>query len=307
MQIRPPILKRGDLVGIAAPARWVRPEDISVFVNILEEEGYEIRIGKVHRRFNQFAGNDSERLADLQSMFNDPGVRAIFCARGGYGSMRLLGEIDLEEFSKYPKWLVGFSDITALHSLLQDRLGCESIHAGMPYTFKNHSYREDKSITSLLDVIRGLMPEYRVKPHQLNRHGETEGILKGGNLSVLYSLTGTPYQPDTRDAILFLEDIDEYLYHIDRMMINLKLSGMLSDLRGLIIGGMTDMHDNEISFGKDTCQIIREAVDEYDYPLLFDFPAGHTNSNTALILGRNHRIIVDDRGGYLTEFESRQK
>lgn len=299
--MRPPYLKKGDLVGIAAPARWVNQDDIAGFMKVLKKEGYEALSGEIHPRHHQFAGDDPARLADLQSMFDHPDIRAIFCARGGYGSMRLLEDIDLSEFSKNPKWLVGFSDITALHSLLWTRLKCESLHAGMPYTFKDISGPEDPGITSLFGVLRGEMPGYKVEPHPLNRSGEAEGILTGGNLSVLYSLTGTPYQPDTRDAILFLEDVDEYLYHIDRMMLNLKLSGMLTGLKGLIVGGMTDMHDNETPFGRDAFQIIRDAVNEYDYPVLFDFPAGHRDPNLVLVLGRKHRLTVDDKvGGTLT-------
>ena len=298
--MRPPYLKKGDLVGLTAPARWVNPEDIKEFLDVLNEEGYHPVMGPIHSRCNQFAGDDPTRLEDLQSMFDHPEIRAIFCARGGYGTIRILPQLVLDEFSRYPKWVVGYSDITALHSLLAVRTGCESLHACMPYSFKDLSSRNNAGITSLFDALRGKMPDYRVEAHALNRPGQAEGILIGGNLSVLYSLTGTPYQIDTKNAILFLEDVDEYLYHIDRMMQNLKLCGMLSGLAGLVVGGMTDMNDNEIPYGSEASQIIREAVDKYGYPVLFNFPAGHGDPNLSLVLGRKSRLIVDDQGGKLT-------
>ena len=296
VQLRPPTLRKGDLVGITAPARWVDPKDLEFFMAVMEAEGFRTHVGAVHTHHHQFAGDDSARLKDLQAMLDHPDIRAIFCARGGYGSLRLLEDIDLRGFSKNPKWLVGFSDITALHALLQVGLGCESLHAGMPYSFRGMTGQENPGISSMLDALRGEMPDYSVEPHALNRTGDAEGILLGGNLSVLYSLTGTPYQPDTKNAILFLEDVDEYLYHIDRMMQNLKLSGMLSGLKGLIIGGMTDMNDNEVPFGSDAYQIILDSISDYNYPVLFDFPAGHRNPNLALVLCRKYRLSVDKQG-----------
>ena len=304
MQMRPPYLKRGDLVGISAPARWVNQEEIDEFLSVLEEEGFHPVTGPIHTRHHQFAGNDRTRLTDLQSMLDHPQIRAIFCARGGYGTIRILPDIVLDEFSRSPKWLVGFSDITALHSLLRARLECESLHACMPYSFKNLSSLSNPGITSLFGALKGEMPDYRVEPHALNRSGTAEGVLTGGNLSVLYSLTGTPYQPETKNAVLFLEDVDEYLYHIDRMMHNLKLAGMLSGLKGLVVGAMTDMHDNEIPLGSDACQIILEAVSEYEYPVLFNFPAGHCDPNLALVLGRRSRLLVDNREGRLTTLDT---
>ncbi|MCK4750229.1 MAG: LD-carboxypeptidase [Bacteroidales bacterium] len=297
--MRPQYLNKGDLAGITAPARWINPEDMENFMSILEAEGFRSVTGPIHTRHHQFAGDDPSRLDDLQSMLDNPDIRAIFCARGGYGSARLLKDIDLSEFAKNPKWLIGFSDITALHSLLQARLGCESLHACMPYSLRDIADRGNPGITSMFDALRGNMPEYRVDAHSLNRCGQAEGTLLGGNLSVLYSLTGTPYQLDTKNSILFREDVDEYLYHIDRMMQNPKLSGMLSDLKGLVIGGMTDMRDNEVPFGSNAFQIIRDTVSGFDYPVLFDFPAGRRNPNLALVLGRKYKLIVDAMAGNL--------
>ncbi len=299
MQIHPPYLEKGDLVGITAPARWISPGDTEFFLKLLHDAGFRAVTGPIYKRYNQFAGTDGERLKDLQSMLDHPDIRAIFCARGGYGSMRLLKGIDLEAFAARPKWLVGYSDITALHCLLQIKIGCESLHAPMPWSFKECPVKSDPGSAGLFGALTGEMPDYRVESHALNRNGTGEGILLGGNLSVLYSLTGTPYQLDTGGGILFLEDVDEYLYHIDRMMQNLKLSGMLSGLQGLVVGGMTDMHDNEVPFGRDAYSIIRDAVNQYDYPVLFGFPAGHLDTNLALVLGRRSRLTVDDRGGRL--------
>jgi muramoyltetrapeptide carboxypeptidase len=301
MQLRPPNLEKGDLVGITAPARWVDPSDIEDFTALLEEEGYSLMTGSIYDRHHQFAGNDHKRLKELQAMMDHPGIRVIFCARGGYGSIRLLEETDLSGFAHSPKWLVGFSDITALHALLHKRLRCESLHACMPYSVKGNVRMENPSVASMFDALRGKAHAYPVKAHPLNRPGQAEGILMGGNLSVLYSLTGTPFQPDTDGAILLLEDVDEYLYHIDRMMQNLKLSGMLEGLRGLVIGGMVDMRDNDIPFGQNAYRIIHEAVREFNYPLLFGFPAGHLDPNLALVLGRQYLLNVEDtREGQLS-------
>ncbi len=295
----PPYVKSGDLVSIAAPARWVDPEDIKNFLSVLEQEGLKTMTGSIYTRHHQFAGEDKDRLDDLQQMFDHPDIKAIFCARGGYGTIRLLNKIDLKGFAEHPKWVVGFSDITALHAYLQMRIGVASIHAAMPYTFRDVTDIENPAATSLFRILKGELPSYTVPAHSLNRKGKSSGILLGGNLSVLYSLTGTPFQFPTRGAILFLEDVDEYLYHIDRMMQNLKLAGMLENLAGLVVGGLTDMHDNEVPFGMDATEIIRAAVEEFDFPLCFNFPAGHVEGNMAMVLGRRVSLEVTEEGGQL--------
>ena len=300
MQIRPSYLKKGDKIGISAPARWIDPGDLDFFLGIMEREGYRPVIGSVFTHHHQFAGDDLERQNDLQAMMDDPDIRAIFCARGGYGSVRILNQINTDGFARHPKWLTGFSDITVLHSLLWTQLRCESLHACMPFTMKDFSDLNNPGISSLLAALKGEMPAHTAAPCALNRPGAAEGILLGGNLSVLCSLTGTPWHLDTQGAVLFLEDVDEYLYHIDRMMLNLKMAGMLSGLAGLVIGGMTDMKENAVPFGKDANQIIREAVEEYDYPVCLNFPAGHKDPNLALVLGRKAKLHVDDTGCRLT-------
>lgn len=296
----PPYLKSGDLVSIAAPARWVDPDDIKNFLSLLEKEGLKTIKGSIYNRHHQFAGEDKDRLNDLQQMLDHPDIKAIFCARGGYGTLRLLNKIDLKGFAKHPKWVVGFSDITALHAYLQMRIGVASIHAAMPYTLKDVNDNEDPAAASLFGILKGEFPSYRVPPHSLNRKGKSSGILLGGNLSVLYSLTGTLFQFPTRGAILFLEDVDEYLYHIDRMMQNLKLAGMLENLAGLVVGGLTDMHDNDVPFGRNAAEIIREAVEEFDFPVCFDFPAGHVEENMAMVLGRQVSLEVTEDGSQLS-------
>ncbi len=295
----PPFVNSGDLVGITAPARWVDPEDIQRFLSFLEKEGLKTMTGSIHTRYHQFAGEDQNRLDDLQRMLDHPDIRAIFCARGGYGTLRLLDKIDLRGFAQYPKWVVGFSDITALHVCLQMKIGMASIHAAMPYTLREVKDIEDPAAASLFAILRGELPSYHVPVHPLNREGTGTGILLGGNLSMLYSLTGTLFQFPTQGAILFLEDVDEYLYHIDRMMQSLKLAGMLENLAGLIVGGLTDMHDNEVPFGMDAAEIVRAAVDDYNFPVCFDFPAGHVEGNMALVLGRQVTLEVNPEGSRL--------
>jgi muramoyltetrapeptide carboxypeptidase len=290
----PPFLSPGDKVGITAPARWVNEQDIEPFMDALEKEGWVVHTGSLYRKNNQYSGTDEERLKDLQVMLDDPEIRAVFCARGGYGTARLLDGVDLNAFSASPKWISGFSDITALHACILMKIGTAVLHSGMPYTLRNG--REDPGLASLLDTLSGTLTDYKIPPHEFNREGLADGILLGGNLSVLYSLTGTPYQVPTRGAVLFLEDVDEYLYHIDRMMLSLKMAGLLEQLEGLVIGGMTDMNDNEIPFGKTAYEIIRDAVEPYGFPVCFGFPAGHQEPNLPLVLGREVHLEVNRAG-----------
>ncbi len=303
MQI-PPYLSPGDKIGLAAPARWVDEDDIRFFTEHLEEQGYQVRTGSVHRRFHQFSGTDEERVNDFQSLLDDPEIRAVICVRGGYGSARILERIDFNAFAMNPKWIAGFSDVTALHSCILMKMGTAVLHSGMPYTFREG--KDEDGLKSLMNALRGNFSAYEVQADKMNRTGRAEGILLGGNLSVLYSLTGTSYQIPTRGAILFLEDVDEYLYHIDRMMLNLSLAGMLEHLSGLVIGGMTDMHDNDTPFGKNAYEIVMEAVDAYDFPVSFGFPAGHQEPNLAMILGREVHLEVNSDGSIMEYLQARK-
>ncbi|MBL0137630.1 MAG: LD-carboxypeptidase [Bacteroidetes bacterium] len=295
--IRPPYLKPGDTVMIVSTARKVNKAEVKPAVDILESWGLQVKFGKNLYKFqNQFSGTDEERSADLQSALNNKNVQAILFARGGYGTVRIVDRIDFKRFLKNPKWLIGFSDITVLHSHLH-KLGVETIHAPMSLNIPKLS---PNCLSVLKDTLFGQSLRYTSSKQQpalekLNRQGSAKGELVGGNLSILYSLSGTPSDIDTTGKILFLEDLDEYLYHIDRMMMNLKRGGKLSNLAGLIVGGMSDMRDNEIPFGKTAEEIIHEAVAEYTYPVLYGFPSGHIPNNYPLIFGREATLKVTDK------------
>jgi len=288
----PSYLQPGDTVAIVATARKISLEELQPAINLLENAGYRVKLGSSIGLVNhQLAGSDAERAADFQAQLNDTGVKAIFCARGGYGSIRIVDLIDWRVFHDCPKWIVGFSDITVLHSHINQNYSLPTIHGEMPFNF-GKSDKDARSLTALLAMLRGESVGYPVEPHPLNRSGQMDGTLVGGNLSVLFSVTGSVSALDTRGKILFLEDLDEYLYHIDRMLMTLKRAGMLSGLRGLIVGGMTQMNDNSIAFGRSAEQIIRDAVEEYAYPVQFGFPAGHTALNLPLMLGARFRWEV---------------
>ncbi|NQT77635.1 MAG: LD-carboxypeptidase [Bacteroidetes bacterium] len=283
--LRPSDLKPGDRIGIVAPARKVSRKEMAPAINILKEWGYEPVEGpNLYGEHDQFSGTDEERKADFQQMLDDVSVRAILCARGGYGSVRLIDQLDFSLFQKHPKWIVGYSDITVFHSHINRHYGISTLHAAMPINFPA-DLRMNDSLQSLKDVLEGENPEYKIPPHPFNRAGIAEGQLCGGNLSMLYSLIGTASDIDTEGKILFLEDLDEYLYHIDRMMMNLKRSEKLQKLSGLVVGGMNDMNDNTVPFGKNAYEIIAETVSPYNFPVIFNFKSGHIFENLALIIG----------------------
>ena len=293
--ITPPLLKEGDLVGIIAPARRISEREVEPAIAVFKRWGLRVALGKhMFGEFNQFSGTDAERASDFQEMIDNPDVKAIVCARGGYGSIRLLNHINLRSLQKNPKWVVGYSDITVFHGILNTWYFMESIHGTMPLNFPIDS-SENLSTTSLMRVLFGESPTYVAKSHPLNRYGKAQGLITGGNLSILYSLSGTDADIAPEGKILFIEDIDEYLYHVDRMMMNLKHSGKLRNIAGLVVGGMTDMRDNIVPFGKNAYEIIREAVEEYDYPVCFGFPVGHQEQNLALIMGRKLFLNVDEK------------
>lgn len=286
--IQPPYLKKGDKIGILATARKISKQDIEPAIAILKSLGLEVVLGKnLFRSDNQFSGTDEQRAADLQAMLDDPSIKAIISARGGYGTIRIVDKINFKKFKKQPKWVIGYSDITVLHSHIHN-MGIETLHATMPINFKKNK----EATESLHRALFGKKLTYEFKAHPLNRKGEAKAEVIGGNLSLLYALAGSDSDIDTKEKILFIEDLDEYLYHIDRMMLNLKRSGKLKDLKGLIVGGMTDMKDNTIPFGKTAEEIILDAVKEYKYPVCFNFPAGHIDRNLALYLGRKIKLSV---------------
>ncbi len=291
--ITPAYLKKNDKIAIISTGRKISKQEIQPAITKFEQWGLKVILGKnLFKEFNQFAGNDAQRADDLQEMLDDISIKAIICARGGYGTVRIIDKINFSIFCKHTKWIVGYSDITVLHSHIHGNFGIETLHSTMPVNFiKNNS---SNSLETMRKALFGEKISYSLNPSTLSRKGNAQAILVGGNLSVLYSLTGSKSDINTDGKILFIEDLDEYLYHIDRMIMALKRAGKFDKLAGLIIGAMSDMNDNEIPFGKTPKEIIAEAVAEYSYPVYFDFPAGHIEDNRALILGRNIQLNVND-------------
>lgn len=289
----PPSLSPGDTIAIVCPGGYMSFEKAQICIDTLREWGYEVKIGKTlgGNSENYFSDTDKLRLADLQQMLDDAEVKAILCGRGGYGLGRIIDQIDFSKFKEMPKWIVGYSDITVLHAHIHSNYKIATLHAPMAGAF-NDGGAGSEFIRSLREALEGEKSKFHCPVHPLNRKGEGIGELIGGNLSLLAHLTGTPSDMRTKGKILFLEDIGEYAYHIDRMMHQLKRSGKLDRLAGLIIGGFTDMKDTERPFGKPVYEIIRDAVKEYDYPVCFDFPLGHQPENYALKSGVGHKLKV---------------
>jgi len=294
--IAPPFLKSGDYIGIVAPARKISADELSIAVRQLESWGLKVKLGKhIYSVSHQFSGTDDERTVDMQQMLEDKEVKAIIAARGGYGSVRIIDKLDFTKFRQTPKWIAGFSDITVFHSHIQTHFGVQTLHSTMPFNFG----KDAESTDLLRKALLGEVNEYKIEAQPINKKGKSSGILCGGNLSLLYALAATPSDIETRGKILFLEDLDEYLYHIDRMMMQLKRSGKLAHLNGLIIGSFSEMKDNIIPFGEIAEQIILESVKEYNYPVCFGFPAGHGIKNFPLYMGRNVELVVDDKNATL--------
>jgi muramoyltetrapeptide carboxypeptidase len=289
--ITPPYLQKGDTVAILATARKHIVKSMQPTIDLLESWGLHVVVGEsIGLEENQLAGSDEQRAADLQKQLNNPTIKAIWCARGGYGTVRVVDLIDFTAFKKSPKWLVGFSDVTVLHNHL-NTMGYKSIHGIMPISLAKAS---KEAIESLRLSLFGEPLQYSIDPHPMNRLGKASGELVGGNLSILYSLLGSPSAIDCNDKILYIEDLDEYLYHIDRMMMNLKRNGCLESLKGIIVGSMTDMKDNDIPWGKNALEIVQDVTKQYNIPMIFNFPAGHIHDNRALILGNNVAIEVTE-------------
>ena len=288
--IIPPYLKKGDTVAIVATARKNIEDNLQPAISLLKNWGLEVVIGKtIGLDKNQLAGTDEERAADFQTQLDNPNIKAIWCVRGGYGTVRMIDLLDFTKFKQNPKWIVGFSDVTVLHSHLNN-LGFASIHGIMPVSSK----ATEEAKESLRKALFGEPLEYTVPCDTMNRYGKAKGELVGGNLSILFSLLGSPSAVNCDDKILFIEDLDEYLYHIDRMMMNLKRNGCLESLKGIIVGGMTKMHDNEIPWGMNALEIIDDVTKKYNIPIIYNFPAGHMADNHALILGKQVTLEAND-------------
>jgi muramoyltetrapeptide carboxypeptidase len=287
--ITPPYLQKGDTIAIVSTARKNIEDNLKPTIDLLEGWGLKVKLGRtIGLDYYQLAGTDEQRTADFQEQLDNPNIKAIWCVRGGYGTVRIIDKLDFTKFKKSPKWIIGFSDVTVLHSHL-NRMGFESLHAIMPVSVARAT---EEAKDSFCKALFGEQLAYTLTCDALNHQGQVKGELVGGNLSILYSLLGSESAIDCNNKILFIEDLDEYLYHIDRMMMNLKRNGCLSSLKGIIVGGMTKMNDNEIPWGRNAMEIIEDAVTGLDIPIVYNFPAGHIQDNRALIFGRQISLSV---------------
>jgi len=284
-----PFLKKGDTIAIATPSRKAGLSDFELFENYLAERGFKtVRAGNIFLSDNQFAGNDSSRIEAMNNLIEDKKIKAIVAVRGGYGAVRIVDKLNWDTLSKNPKWLCGFSDFTVLlnHNFAHNRL--PAIHSDMAVHYGLKEY--ESNFEKLIDLLIGKPLELCFSSHPLNKYGEAEGVIVGGNLSVMYSLLASKSFPDTKGKILFLEDLDEYLYHIDRMIVGLKRAKVFDGVAGVVVGSFSEMRDNEISFGKNAEEIIYEHLSEFSFPLIFGFPAGHTSKNHPFYIGAETKI-----------------
>ncbi|MDP4285077.1 MAG: LD-carboxypeptidase [Bacteroidota bacterium] len=292
MTIIPPYLKPGDTIGIVCPSGYMPAEKYQTCIKTLTGWGFKVIIGNTPgHQFHYFSGTDDERLADLQHMMDDKNINAIFCARGGYGMGRIIDRLNFKKFKQHPKWIIGFSDITVLHSHLYTNYKIAALHAPMAAAFNDGEFT-NPYILSLHDVLLGRNAHYNTEGNILNQPGKTSGILVGGNLSLLTHLIGTTSDLNTKNKILFIEDVGEYIYNVDRMMYQLKRNGKLDNLKGLIVGKFTEMKDTNIPFGQTTEEVIKDLVKEYDYPVCFDFPVSHEKENFPLKTGVKYKLNV---------------
>ena len=280
--IIPKKIKIGDKIGIVATARKISMDELNPAIFTLESWGFKVILGRfIFNEENQFSGSVNQRLYDFQNMIDDNEIKAILCARGGYGTVQIIDKINFSGLYKRPKWIIGYSDITVLHAHL-NQLGLATLHATMPINFSRNT---NSALDSLRDILIGKDSCIKIPFNEQNRIGIVEAEIVGGNISVLSSLIGSKSDVRTDDRILFWEDLDEYLYHIDRMVINMKRNGKFNNLKGMIVGGLIDMNDNQVAFGKTAEEIILEHVKEYNFPICFGFPSGHLEDNRSIILG----------------------
>ncbi len=290
--ILPPNLQPGDVIGIVCPSGYMPFENMHSCIQTLSAWGFEVKLGKTAGgKYHYFSGNDEERLADFQQMLDDTAIQAILFGRGGYGLSRIIDKIDFSRFIKNPKWLIGYSDITLLHNHLSARYNIISLHAPMAAAF-NDGGAENIYVQSIRKIISGEEVKYIIPTHPFNKAGTASGILTGGNLAMLAHSIGTPSFVNTNGKILFIEDVGEYIYGIDRMILQLKRAGVFENLAGLIVGSFTDMKDTVIPFGKDVYDCVAEHISKYSYPVCFGFPVGHATENFPMQCGRKHQLII---------------
>ncbi|WP_345950190.1 LD-carboxypeptidase [Mucilaginibacter sp. PAMB04274] len=301
----PPYLKPGDTIGITSPAGYISLEDVQPAVQLMQSWGFKIEMGKtVGKRDFTMGGTADERTDDLQYMLNNPNIKAIMCARGGYGVVQIIDRLSFTQFKAHPKWVIGFSDITVLHNHIHTNCHVATLHSKMCNSFPADWNKAEpiqiETILSIKQALTGEKLQYNATASAFNRMGKVSAPLVGGNLSLVANLTGTPSDLDTRGKILFLEDTGEYLYNIDRMLYNLKRSGKLSHLAGLIIGGFkVKAGEADDAFGKTIYDIVLDKVKPYQYPVCFDFPVGHQKNNFALKCGTLHTLEVGGNGTIL--------
>ena len=298
----PPYLEQGDTIGLVAPAGFMPFEKMQTCIETLQNWGYNLSFGNTTHSESQnyFSGTDEERLKDMQQMLDDKTIKAILCARGGYGLSRIIDKLRFKKFRKHPKWLIGFSDVTILHAHIFSNYKIATLHAPMAAAFNDDGF-DQPYVQSLKSTLEGSKANYEDEGHHFNKEGKAKGLLVGSNLCLLAHVIGTGSDLNTKNKILFLEDIGEYLYNIDRLLIQLKRSGKLDQLAGLIIGGFTDSKDTEIPFGLSAYEIIYEQVKEYDFPICFDFPVSHGAENYALKIGGKYTLEVTKEKTILKE------
>jgi muramoyltetrapeptide carboxypeptidase len=299
----PPYLQKGDTIGMICPSGCMPLEKMQKCINTLQSWGFEVKRGRtLGTQCNYFSGTDTERLNDLQSMLDDNNIKAIMCARGGYGLSRIIDNINFEKFVQYPKWIVGYSDITLLHAHIYSNFNIALLHAPMAAAF-NEIEESKEYIRSIYNSLTGVHQSYAIPPHSLNRTGVVKGELVGGNLALLAHIIGSSSDINTKNKILFIEDIAEYKYNIDRMLMQLKRAGKLNDLAGFVVGKFSDIKDTVVPFGQELYELIFDKVKEFSYPVCFDFPVGHVKENFALKIGANYELSVSTNAIVLKEIE----
>ena len=298
----PPYLKKGNTIGITCPAGFMPAAKAQTCIRTLQSWGFEVMVGKTlgSRSKNYFSGSDEQRMNEMQAMLGDDNIHAILCGRGGYGISRIIDGLDFTKFKKKPKWIIGFSDVTVLHAHLFTKVKVASLHAPMATAFNDDEYKNE-FIKSLHNAMIGKKAKYSCATHRFNKPGTATAELVGGNLSLLAHLTGTPSDFNTKNKILFIEDVGEFIYSTDRMLYQLKRSGKLDDLAGLIVGRFTDVQDTERPFGKTVYQVIKEITAEFDYPVCYNFPVSHEKENYALKIGVKYNLTITKSKTVLSE------